>query len=120
VPYACLESTFPQVGRRFSFFQWKGVSSAGVTAAYAAEATEASDNSPTLAQPIITPQRGQCFVPFSRELSQDWDAIQAELVRLVVDAKNIVDGTMFLSGVTASNQPIGILAGDATYSLTTT
>jgi HK97 family phage major capsid protein len=98
---------------------WKGVSSAGVTAAYAAEATEASDNSPTLAQPIITPQRGQCFVPFSRELSQDWSAVQSELTRLVTDAKNVVDATMFLTG-TGTNQPFGIFGGDATYSLTTT
>jgi HK97 family phage major capsid protein len=100
-------------------YVWKGVSSAGVTAAYAAEATEASDNSPTLAQPVITPQRGQCFVPFSRELSQDWAAVQSELVRLVTDAKNVVDATMFLTG-TGTNQPFGILGGDATYSLTTT
>jgi HK97 family phage major capsid protein len=100
-------------------YQWRGVSSTGVTAAYAAEATEASDNSPTLAQPVITPQRGQCFVPFSRELSQDWAAVQTELTRLVTDAKNVVDATMFLTG-NGTNQPFGVLGGDATYSLTTT
>jgi HK97 family phage major capsid protein len=100
-------------------YLWKGVSSAGVTAAYAAEATEASDNSPTLAQPVITPQRGQCFVPFSRELSQDWNAVQTELVRIITDAKNVEDATRFLTG-TGTNQPFGILGGDATYSLTTT
>src|SRR6266511_2367465 len=33
---------------------WKGVASDGVTAGFAAEATEASDNSPTLVQPSIT------------------------------------------------------------------
>jgi HK97 family phage major capsid protein len=100
-------------------YQWKGVSSAGVTAAYAAEAAEAGDNSPTLAQPVITPQRGQCFVPFSREVSQDWDRVQAELARLIADGQATVDATMFLTG-NGTNQPFGILGGDATYSLTTT
>src|SRR5262249_46599185 len=40
------------------------VSSDGTTAAYAAELTEASDNSPTLAQPIVDTAKGQAFVPY--------------------------------------------------------
>jgi len=43
--------------------QWKGVSSDGVTAAYAAEATEASDNAPTLSQPVADTAKGQAFHP---------------------------------------------------------
>ena len=34
--------------------EWRGVSSAGVTASYQAEATETTDDSTTLAQPIIS------------------------------------------------------------------
>jgi predicted phage gp36 major capsid-like protein len=34
--------------------EWRGVSSSGITASYAAEATETTDNSPTLVQPTIS------------------------------------------------------------------
>jgi predicted phage gp36 major capsid-like protein len=44
--------------------EWKGVSSAGVTASYDAEASEVSDDTPTLAQPTITSAMGRAFVPF--------------------------------------------------------
>jgi hypothetical protein len=52
--------------------EWKGVSSAGVTASYDAEAAEVSDDSPRFAQPTITSAMGRAFVPFSIELSMDW------------------------------------------------
>jgi HK97 family phage major capsid protein len=38
--------------------EWKGVSSAGVTASYDAEASEVSDDTPTLAQPTSRPRWG--------------------------------------------------------------
>ena len=87
--------------------QWKGVSSAGVTASYVAEATEATDASPTLVQPTITTAQGRAFVPFSIEVSQDWDGIEQELARLIVDARNVLDATKFLSG-SGTNEPTGI------------
>jgi HK97 family phage major capsid protein len=95
------------------------VSSDGVTAAYQAEAAEATDNSPVLVQPVLTPQRGNAFVPFSYELTMDWDQIQAELVMLMTDARNVLDATMFLTG-TGTNQPSGILNIGALNGLTTT
>ena len=59
--------------------KWKGVSSAGVTASYDAEASEVSDDTPTLAQPTIDCAMGRAFVPFSYELGQDWATLQPEL-----------------------------------------
>ena len=56
---------------------WKGVNSAGVTAAFSDEATEQRDNAPTLAQPSITTQKAQAFVPFSIEVGQDYMSLQA-------------------------------------------
>src|SRR5688500_10581965 len=38
---------------------WQGVTSAGITVSRAAEAAEAGDNAPTLAQPTVTPSRVQ-------------------------------------------------------------
>ncbi len=89
-------------------YVWKGVSSDGVTAAYSAEAAESGDNSPTLVQPVLTPQRGSAFVPFSVEVSQDWDRIQEELVRLIIDARDVLDSGKFLTG-SGTNEPSGIL-----------
>jgi HK97 family phage major capsid protein len=98
---------------------WKGVSSDGVTAGYSAEAAESTDNSPVLVQPVLTPQRGSASVPFSVEVSSDWDAIQSELVRLITDARNVLDATKFLTG-SGTNEPSGILNIGALNGLTTT
>ena len=61
---------------------WKGVSSDGVTAGYVAEAVEATDASPTLAQPAISTAQWRVFVPFSIEVGQDWDGLSIELLNL--------------------------------------
>ena len=94
------------------------VASDGVTAAYAAEATEASDNSPVLAQPTVNAARGQCFVPFSWEVGQDWGSLQAEVGALIADARDVVDSTKFTTG-TGADEPVGLLAVGSTGSLTT-
>jgi HK97 family phage major capsid protein len=98
---------------------WKGVSSDGVTAAYVAEAVEASDASPVLAQPAISTAQWRVFVPFSIELGQDWGSLQSELTRLASDARDVNDATQFLTGA-GSNAPGGILNIGGTGGLTTT
>ncbi len=110
-----------QVSRVFTVptREWKGVSSDGVTAAYVAEATEATDASPTLAQPAITTAQGRAFVPFSIELGADWDGLQEELLRLISDGRDVLDATQFLTGV-GTNAPVGILAIGTTGALTVT
>jgi HK97 family phage major capsid protein len=95
------------------------VASDGVVAQYQAEAAEAIDNSPTLAQPTITAQRCTSFVPFSWEVGDDWNSLVSELVQLVADAKDVVEATKFLLG-TGTNEPVGVLAIGSTGSLTTT
>ena len=47
---------------------WQGVTSAGVTAEWTAEAAEVADASPTLAGPSIPVFKGDAFVPFSFEV----------------------------------------------------
>lgn len=90
--------------------EWRGVSSAGITAAYAAEAAEASDNAPTIAQPTATPERAQAFIPFSIEIGQDWGSLQTEMARLLQDAKDDLEANKFIHG-TGSDQPEGLLVG---------
>jgi HK97 family phage major capsid protein len=97
---------------------WQGVTSDQVSASYDQEGTEVSDDTPTLAGPVIHTQRGSAFVPVSIEAMQDWPGIQAEMTRLIADARDVLDATMFLTG-NGTNQPFGIFGGDSTYSLTT-
>jgi HK97 family phage major capsid protein len=92
--------------------EWKGVSSAGITATYAAEAAEVTDDSPTLAQPSVKCERAQAFVPFSSELGADWGGLRAELGRLLQESKDNLEATKFVLGAgTASTEPQGIVAG---------
>jgi HK97 family phage major capsid protein len=88
--------------------EWKGAD--GVSAVYAAEATEVGDNSPTLAQPVVKAEKGQASIPYSIELSQDWSSLQSELARLFADARDTLDATKFLTG-TGTNEPFGVLTG---------
>lgn len=97
--------------------EWRGVSSAGVTAAFAAEATEASDNAPTLAQPTVSTEKAQAFIPFSIEIGMDWNGLQTEMARLLQDAKDELEATKFALG-SGTNEPFGVITG-ATTTLST-
>jgi len=92
--------------------EWKGVSSAGITASYDVEGAEVGDDSPTLAQPSVKCERLQAFVPFSAELGADWGGLRAELGRLLQESKDGLEAEKFVNGAgTASTEPEGIIAG---------
>lgn len=91
--------------------EWRAVSSGAVVATYEAEATEAVDRSPTLAQPAFVTKRAQTFVPFSRELQQDWGALETEMARLIQDSKDILEGQQFATGVGTTVFPQGMVVG---------
>jgi HK97 family phage major capsid protein len=99
--------------------EWRGVASDGVTVAYSAEATVATDGSPTLVQPAIITYQYRVFVPFSLELGADWPDLGAEFLRLASDARDVNDATQFLTGAGTSS-PDGILNIGGTGGLTTT
>jgi HK97 family phage major capsid protein len=95
--------------------EWRGVTSAGVTASYAAEGDEATDDAPELAQPSVTPERAQAFIPFSIEIGQDWSGLQAEMARLLQDAKDDLEATKFTTGAgSGSDEPEGVVTGATT------
>jgi HK97 family phage major capsid protein len=87
---------------------WHGVSSAGVTAEWTAEAAEVTDASPTFTQPTITPVRADAYVAASRELVNSTDNLAAKIAGLFSDAKDRHEGTAFAVG-TGSTQPWGIV-----------
>lgn len=93
--------------------EWRGVSSAGVVASYAAEAAQATDDTPTLAQPIVSTERCQVFIPYSFEVGQDWGSLEAEMATLIQDAKDDAEASKFTNG-SGTNEPFGLVTGATT------
>jgi len=86
---------------------WHGVSSAGVTAEWLAEATEVADASPTVALITITAAKGSAWIQATTEFYEDGN-IDSEIGMLVADAKNTLEATAFATG-SGSGQPQGIV-----------
>jgi len=88
--------------------RWKGLSSAGVSWKFGAEASASTDNSPTLAQPEVPTHRADGFIPFSIEIGQDWPGFAERMSELLGSgysellAENLTIGT-------GADTPIGIL-----------
>lgn len=101
---------FRQVSRVESIVTdtWNGVSSAGVSGGYAAEASEVGDDAATLVQPSVSVHRWDVFVPFSFEIGQDWASLESDVRSMVDWQRTEFDATAFTTG-TGTNQPTGII-----------
>jgi HK97 family phage major capsid protein len=93
---------------------WQGVSSAGVTAAWLAEGAVATDNSPTVGQIAIWPQKGAAWVFGSFEFRDDTN-FSDQLPRLLSDAKDRLEESAFAVGAptgtgNSGGSPKGIMA----------
>jgi HK97 family phage major capsid protein len=86
---------------------WNGVTSAGVTAEWTAEGTEAADATPTVGPLQITPQKADAYLFGSFEVLSDSDFSQ-QLPELLADAKDRIEETAFAVG-TGSGQPKGVI-----------
>lgn len=86
---------------------WKGVSSAGVTWKFRAEATATTDGSPTLAQPTVPTHKADGYIPYSIEVGMDYPAFAMEMERLLNSgyAELLVEKLTTGSG---SDEPTGI------------
>jgi HK97 family phage major capsid protein len=79
--------------------KWRGLSSAGVTWKFGAEASAATDNSPTISQPEVDTHRADGFIPFSIEIGQDWPGFAERMADLLGEgysellAEKLTDGT---------------------------
>ena len=91
---------------------WNGVTSAGVSAEWTAEGTEAADASPTVGQLKITPQKADAYLFGSYEVLGDSD-FAAQLPELLADAKDRIEETAFAVG-TGTGQPKGIITAGTT------
>ena len=86
---------------------WNGVTSAGVTAEWIAEATEVADATPTFAQPTITVHKADAYLQGSMEVVAD-SGVSGEISGLIADAKANLEAAAFATG-TGSGQPYGIV-----------
>jgi HK97 family phage major capsid protein len=87
---------------------WKGVSSAGVSWSFDAEGVEASDDSPTLAQPTVTVHMARGLIPYTIEVGQDYPGFAAEMSRLLAEGYDELLVDKFTRG-TGTGEPQGIL-----------
>lgn len=90
---------------------WQGVSTEGVEFVFQGEAEEAEDGSPTLARLEITPTKATCFIPYSIESEQDWDALAGEMRTLLSDAKSVKEAEIFATGKGSEHIPQGLITG---------
>lgn len=106
---AGVENPFRQLCRVITSPQnvWHGVSSAGVTAEWLAEATEAADASPTFAQPTITCYKAAAYLQASFELLEDGN-LESEIGFLLADAKDRHESAAFATG-NGTTAPKGIV-----------
>jgi HK97 family phage major capsid protein len=92
--------------------EYRGLTAGAVTASYGPEGTEASDNSPTLAQPDVFAEKAQAFVPYSIEIGMDWNGLQSGMAKLIADAKDVLEATKFTLGEGhAASEPSGLITG---------
>lgn len=87
---------------------WNGITSAGVTFEWLAEAAQAADASPTLASPSIPVYKAGGFVPWSYEIGMDAINFTQELGRLLSDGYDQHTAVAFTTG-TGTGQPTGII-----------
>lgn len=87
---------------------WTGVTSAGVTASWDAEAAQVSDDSPTLGSPSIPVHKGQAYVQVSHEVASDAPTLANEIAMMVAFEKDRLESTAFVTG-SGSGEPTGIV-----------
>lgn len=87
--------------------QWKGLTTAGVTAVWMTESTEATDVTPTVAQPSINVYRANAYLQASFEVVADSN-LGAEVSALINSAKDRLESAAFAVG-TGGGQPFGVV-----------
>lgn len=101
--------------------EWRGVTSAGVTAVYGGEASTAVEAGPTLAQPAAIVQKAQTQVSYSIEAGEDIADLSGQVAVMIADAKDVLEATQFTTGAGTTVFPQGICGvGSTTYYTTAT
>lgn len=85
---------------------WKGVSAAPASWSYDAEGAAVSDDSITVAQPVVTTYMARAFIPYTIEIGQDYPNFANEMRRVLSEGyvQKIASQSMTGSG----SAPLGI------------
>jgi len=94
-----IPSAIRQVARveTISSYVFHGISSAGTVGRWDGEAAEVENDSPTLAQTSITPQRLTSYSELSYEVTQD-STYLAQMGRIIADAITVAESSAFATG----------------------
>lgn len=89
---------------------WRGVSSAGMSWNWRAEGATTSDNSPTLAQPVVNTHRADGYIPYTIEVGMDYPGFAGEMATLLASGYAELLAEAFTVGLgDGSNQPFGVV-----------
>lgn len=100
---------------------WYGVTSAGSTASWDGELVEVSDDTPAFASTSITCYKAQAFVQASVEAFQDIAGLQGDLLAILADAKDRLEGTAHMTGSGSAPQGLfTLVCGSTTLRTTST
>lgn len=94
--------------REIATNKWKGVSSAGVSWSFDAEASAVSDDSPTLGQPEVEVHMARGFIPYSIEVGMDYPSFADEMATLLAEGYDELLVDKFSRG-SGTGEPKGIL-----------
>ena len=89
--------------------EWRGVTSAGVSAEWLGEGSQAADASPTFTQPAIPTFKGSAYLFGSYEVLGD-SGFASQVQGLIADAKDRLEGTAFTTG-NGTSAPQGFITG---------
>lgn len=88
---------------------WRGISSAGVSWQFNAEAAATTDNAPAVAQPTVTTRRADGFIPFSIEIGMDWPGFAESMSGLLSEGYDELLASKLTNGTSGSNEPTGLI-----------
>ncbi|MGH3097900.1 MAG: phage major capsid protein [Streptosporangiales bacterium] len=91
--------------------EWHGVSSAGVSAEWLAEAAEAAGDTASLVQPTVTVHKAAAWLQASFEVTQD-TGIAGQVGMLLAEARDDLEAAAFATG-SGSGQPTGVVTAVA-------
>lgn len=89
--------------------RWRGLSSAGVSWKFDAEASASTDNSPTVTQPVVPTYRADGFIPYSIEVGMDWPGFAEDMSTLLASGYDELLADKLTTG-SAANTPTGLIA----------
>lgn len=91
--------------------KWRGVTSAGTTWSFDAEAAEVSDDSIELAQPEVEAHMASGFIPYSIEIGQDYPGFASEMSKVFAESYQRLLAETLATGTGTPPVPTGVFAG---------